>query len=168
MHRITFCQTNRLFILLEQAETEIHFQWQMARSKWKWTSIATVPDRVSSKQSKINFGSNRNKPKQDLFRVCFGLFRETKKKTISVCFGVSNLYRNNRNKQSCFVTNRNNPKFLEKFPNILSFQLFGWVFCLFRVNRTLCFGIEAKQPKQTVQKQTEKNQKKTGKTLHFP
>jgi hypothetical protein len=27
---------------------------------------------------KKNFGSNRNKPKQDLFRVCFGLFRETK------------------------------------------------------------------------------------------
>jgi hypothetical protein len=28
---------------------------------------------------KKNFGSNRNKPKQDLFRVCFGLFCETKK-----------------------------------------------------------------------------------------
>jgi hypothetical protein len=48
-------------------------------------------NRVSSKQTKINFGSNRNKPKQDLFRVCFGLFRETKNKNISVCFGVSNL-----------------------------------------------------------------------------
>jgi hypothetical protein len=36
------------------------------------------PSRVSSKQTKINFGSNRNKPKQDLFRVCFCLFRETK------------------------------------------------------------------------------------------
>jgi hypothetical protein len=34
--------------------------------------------RVSSKQTKINFGSNRNKPKQDLFRVRFGLFHETK------------------------------------------------------------------------------------------
>ncbi len=33
--------------------------------------------RVYSKQTKINFGSNRNKPKQDLFGVCFGLFRET-------------------------------------------------------------------------------------------
>ena len=33
------------------------------------------PSRVSSKQTKIIFGSNRNKPKQDLFRVCFGLFR---------------------------------------------------------------------------------------------
>ncbi len=36
--------------------------------------------RVSSKQTKINFGSNRNKPKQDLFRFCFGLFRETQNK----------------------------------------------------------------------------------------
>jgi uncharacterized protein (DUF1810 family) len=36
--------------------------------------------RVSSKQTKIIFGLNRNKPKQDLFRVCFGLFRETKNK----------------------------------------------------------------------------------------
>ena len=34
--------------------------------------------RVSSKQTKKIFGSNRNKPKQVLFRVCFGLFRETK------------------------------------------------------------------------------------------
>jgi hypothetical protein len=41
-----------------------------------YTVVCTA--RVSSKQTKINFGSNRNKPKQDLFRVCFGLFRETK------------------------------------------------------------------------------------------
>jgi hypothetical protein len=53
--------------------------------------------------------------------------------------------------------------------NILSFKLFGLVFCLFwfnRKNETLCFGIEAKQPKQTVSKQTEKNEK-NGKTLNF-
>jgi hypothetical protein len=55
-----------------------------------------------------------------------------------------------------------NPKFVEKYPNMLSFKLFGWVFCLFQFNRnieTLCFGIEAKQPKQTVSKQTEKTEK---------
>jgi hypothetical protein len=65
-----------------------------------------------NKQTK-NSGSNRNKPKQDLFRLCFGLFRETKNKQfwfVSVCFGVSNLYRNNRSKQNCFETNRNKPK----------------------------------------------------------
>jgi hypothetical protein len=35
---------------------------------------------------------------------------------------------------------------------MLSIKLFRLVFCLFRFNRkieTLCFGIEAKQPKQT-------------------
>ncbi len=120
---------------------------------------------VSSKQTKINFGSNRNKAKQDLFRVCFGLFREQKIKN-SVCFGVSNLYRNNRNKQNCFVTNRNNPKFSEKYPNILSFKLFGWVFCLFRFNRnieTLCFGIEAKN-RNKLFRNTMKKTKKKGKT----
>jgi hypothetical protein len=60
------------------------------------------------------------------------------------------------------VTNRNNPKFSEKYPNMLSFELFGLVFCLLWFNRnieTLCFGIEAKQPKQTVSKQTKKNRK---------
>ncbi len=72
-------------------------------------SYQTVRSRVSSKWTKKNFGSNRNKPKRDLFRVCFGLFRETNKEKFSVCFGVSNLYRNNRNKQNCFETNRNNP-----------------------------------------------------------
>ncbi len=44
--------------------------------------------RVSSKQTKIYFGLNRNKPKQDLFRVFFGLFRETKTKNFGLiwCF----------------------------------------------------------------------------------
>jgi hypothetical protein len=100
----------------------------------------------------------RFEPKQTETISVSGLFRFcswNQKLKISVCFGVSNLYRNNRNKQNCFVTTRNkpkNPKLFEKYPNILSFKLFGWVFCLFRFNRnieTLCFGIEAKQPKQT-------------------
>ncbi len=57
-------------------------------------------------------------------------------------------------------TKQNNTIFSEKYPNMLSFKLFGLVFCLFRFIQnieTLCFGIEAKQPKQTVLKQTEKN-----------
>jgi hypothetical protein len=120
-------------------------------------------------------GNNKNKfwfePKQTEKRSVLCLFRfvsRNQKQNISVCFGVSNLYRNKRNKQNYFVTNRNNPKFSEKYPNILSFKQFGWVFCLFRFNRnieTLCFGMKAKQPKQTVSKQTEKkrkNRKKPG------
>jgi hypothetical protein len=66
-----------------------------------------------NKQTNKNFGSSRNKPKQDMFRFCFGLFRETKNKKfgfVSVSFGVSNLYRNNRNKQNFFETIPNNPK----------------------------------------------------------
>jgi hypothetical protein len=61
-----------------------------------------VAPRVSSKQSNFFFGSNRIKPKLNLFRVFFGLFCETKKhffRFVSVCFGVSDRYRNNRNKQ---------------------------------------------------------------------
>jgi hypothetical protein len=77
-------------------------------------AVQYVEIRVSSKWKKKFFGSNRNKPKQDLFRVCFGLFRETKKQIFRLCFGVSILYRNNRNKQNCFETNRNNPEYSEK------------------------------------------------------
>ena len=131
----------------------------------------------------------RFEPKQTETRSVSGLFR-----FVSVCFVKpktkdSGLFRfvsvfrtyietteTNRNVSLQTETNQNNPKFSERYPNILSFKLFGWVFCLFLSNRnieTLCFGIEVKQPKQTVSKQTEKNEKpkktekndKTGKTL---
>ena len=64
--------------------------------------------------------------------LLFVLVQSKKLRFVSVFFGVSNLYQNNRNKQNCFVTNQNYPKFFEKYPNILSFKLFGCVFCLFR------------------------------------
>ncbi len=54
----------------------------------------------------------------------------------SHCFGVLNLYRNNRIKQNCFETNEtnwNNPKFSENI-KMLSIKLFRLVFCLFRFN----------------------------------
>jgi hypothetical protein len=44
------------------------------------------------------------KPK-NIISVCFGLFR-----FVLVCFGVSDQYRNNRNKQNFLETNRNKPK----------------------------------------------------------
>ncbi len=60
----------------------------------------------------------------------------------------------------CFIDNKTVQK-------KLSFKLLGWVFCLFRFNRnneTLCFGIEAKQPKQTVKnRKNRKKPKKSGK-----
>jgi hypothetical protein len=42
--------------------------------KFRWCWI-----RVSSKQTKNIFGSNRKEPKHNLFRLCFCLFHETKK-----------------------------------------------------------------------------------------
>ena len=66
---------------------------------------------VSSKQTYKNF---RFEPKQKQTEarsvsVVFRFVSWNQKPKISVCFGVSNLYRNNRNKQICFVTNWNNP-----------------------------------------------------------
>ncbi len=130
----------------------------------------SLPTRVSSKQTKIVFGSNRNKPKQDLFRVCFGLFRETKNKKfwfVSVFRTCIETTETNRTVSWQTETNRNNPKCSEKYPNILSFKLFGWVFCLFRINWNSLFRYRSETtetPKQTVSKQTEKNEKKPKKT----
>ncbi len=59
----------------------------------------------------------RFEPKQTETRSVSRLFRFVswnQKKNFSVCFGVSNLYRNNRNKQNCFEMNRNNPECSEK------------------------------------------------------
>jgi hypothetical protein len=64
-------------------------------------SMSLSMSRVSSKQSNFFFGLNQNEPKLNLFRLFFGLFRETKQiffRFVSVCFGVSVRYRNNRNK----------------------------------------------------------------------
>jgi hypothetical protein len=47
--------------------------------------------RVPSKQTIFYFGSNRNKPKPDLFLFCFDVFREAK---TSVYFGMSKPFRN--------------------------------------------------------------------------
>ena len=41
-----------------------------------------------------------------LFRFIF----ETNENLVSVCFGVSNVFGNNRNKQFCFKMNQNKPK----------------------------------------------------------
>jgi hypothetical protein len=108
--------------------------------------------RVSSKQTKINFGSNRNKPKQDLFRVCFGLFRETKNKTFRFVSVFRTYIETTETNRSVSHQTETNPKFYEKYPNILSFKLFGWVFC-FETNR-----------KKTKKR---KNLEKTGKPLNF-
>ncbi len=52
--------------------------------------------------------------------------------------------------------------FHKKHQNMLSIKLFRLVFCMFQFTqniKTLCFGIEAKQPEQTILKQTKPNRK---------
>jgi hypothetical protein len=88
------------------------------------------------------FYSNRNKPKLNLFGLFFGLFRETKKK-ISVCFGVSDQYQNNRNKQNFWYGEFG--LYFNKFAVVWFGFLFVW---LFQNTETPCFDINAKQPKQ--------------------
>ncbi len=68
--------------------------------------------RVSSKQTKINFGSNRNKTKQDLFRFVSW----NQKLTISVCFGSFR----------CFEPIWKQPKQTELFRNKPKKPYFFW------------------------------------------
>jgi hypothetical protein len=52
-------------------------------------------------------------------------------------------YRSKTTETNCFETNRNNPKFSEKYQNMIPIKLFWFVFCLFRFNlntETRCFG----------------------------
>jgi hypothetical protein len=78
---------------------------------WEFFHVQCDRFRVSSKQSNFFFSSNRNKPNLNPFRLFFDFFRETKKiflRFVSVCFSVSDRYRNNRNKQNFLETNRKN------------------------------------------------------------
>jgi hypothetical protein len=75
---LIFSRSSRIFWLEWPKSTSR--TWQQWRIYLRSTRIKVSWTRVSSKRKKKYFGSNRNKPKQDLFRVCFGLFRETKKK----------------------------------------------------------------------------------------
>ncbi len=54
---------------------------------------------MSSKQTIFCFGSNRNKTKLDLFRFCFDLFCETKKKIFRFVSVFQNRFGTNRNKK---------------------------------------------------------------------
>ncbi len=100
-----------LFSEFELTGSDVSARGASDYNGWGGHYNLTAGCRVSSKWKKNNFGSNRNKPKQTETKSVSRLFRFVswnQKKNFSVCFGVSNLYRNNRNKQNCFETNRNN------------------------------------------------------------
>jgi hypothetical protein len=88
-------------------------------------AVQYVEIRVSSKWKKKFFGSNRNKPKQDLFRVCFGLFRETKKQIfrfVSVFRSCIETTETNRTVSKRTETIRNILK--NRYLNMLSIKVF--------------------------------------------
>ncbi len=115
---------------------------------------------VSSKQTNMIFGSNRNKPKQDLFRVCFGLSWKNKQfrfvKFVSVWTYIETTETNRTvSKQTETTLN-----FLKNAKMYSLSNSFGWSSVCFVSNETLklsVFAIEPKQPKQTVSKQTKTN-----------
>jgi hypothetical protein len=116
-----------------------------------WFSNKCISIRVSSKQTKINFGSNRNKPKQDLFRVCFGLFRETKNKT----FRYVSVFR------TYIETTETNRSVSHQTETTLNFLKNTKIYSLLN-----CLVVSS------VSKQTKKNEKtkkseENGKTLNF-
>ncbi len=78
-----------------------------------WRDAISSCGRTTDHWSQLGCPRNEKKkfrfePKQTETRSVSRLFRETQKKIFSVCFSVLNLYRNNRNKQNWFETNRNN------------------------------------------------------------
>jgi hypothetical protein len=62
--------------------------------------------RVSSKQSNFRFGPKQIKTQS--VSVVFWFVSQNEKTFFSVCFGVSDRYRNNRNKQNFLETKRKN------------------------------------------------------------
>jgi hypothetical protein len=97
-----------------------------------------------------------------MFRVCFGLFRETKKKKFRFV-SVFRTYIETTEQTDLFC---NKPKQTETTLNFLKnsqiyslLNYLGGSSVCFGSIETLCFGIEAKQPKQTVSKKNEKNEK---------
>ncbi len=118
-------QPRNCCILLSYAapyRASMHPFFELSYTLWAKPHPASYT-RVSSKWKKkisVQTETNRNK-------ICFAFVsvRFVKPKIFfSVCYGVSNLYRNNRNKQNCFETNRNKPKQSEIFWKIPKYVLY--------------------------------------------
>ncbi len=96
-------------------------------------SLCTLRGGLGILETNKKLGSNRNKPKQDLFWLCFSLFHETKIKKFRFVFGllVFRTYiqtiKTNRTVSKQTEINQKNPKFSEKYQNLLSIKLFRLV-----------------------------------------
>ncbi len=103
------------------SSTELHYCWGTGYfikifkcHQFCKKSFCCLSSRVSSKQSNFFFGSNRNKPKLNLFRLFFGLFRETKKHLFRFVLVFRTGIETTETKKNFHETNRNKPKKTEK------------------------------------------------------
>jgi hypothetical protein len=97
-------------------------------------------------------GCPRNKPKKFRFEPKQTETKNKKFLFVSVFRTYIETSETNRTILKQTEINQNNPKFSEKYQNMLSIPTVLVGLCLFQFNRnikTLCFGIEAKQPKKT-------------------
>ncbi len=123
----------------------------------------TETNRTVSNQTETNWNNPKLSEKYlnmlsiKLFRFVFCLCRFNRN-IKTRCFGIeletteTNCFKTNQNKPKQSETTRNNTQFYEKLPIYAPYQTVLLVFCLFWFNsniETLCFGIEAKQAKQT-------------------
>ncbi len=74
---------------------------------------------VSSKQTNKNFDLNRNK-------ICFGCVLVCFVKSKTKIFGLFRCFELISKQTDCFETNRNNPKFSEKYQICSLSNCFGW------------------------------------------
>ncbi len=121
---------------------------------------------MSSKQPKIKFGSYRNKPKQDLFRVCFGLFCETKNKKFRFVSVFQTYIETTKTNRTVLLQTETTLNFLKNSPK------YSLSNCL--VGSSVCFGsIETSKLSVSVTNRNKlfrnkpKKTKKTRKTLNF-
>jgi hypothetical protein len=140
--------------------------------------------RVFSKQKIFFFGSNRNKPKLNLFRLIFGLFRETKKflfrfvsvfltrfettETTETNRSVSKLTKKNKksNIKTRVSTKQTKKIFLFELKQSKT-HLFRLIFSLVRETKKKfgfrsfwCFESVSKQPKEPIQTDRFRNKSK--------
>jgi hypothetical protein len=83
-----------------------------------------VPWRLGCPRNKQkNIGSNRNKPKKDLFWLCFGLFHETKNKKFWFVSVLSVFLTYFKPKQTELFGNKpKQPKIFSKIPKYAQYQ----------------------------------------------
>ncbi len=121
---------------IETTETNRIFSKQTETNQKKLQKMFSI--RWSSKSLIFFLGSNRNKPKLNLFRLFLVCFFAKPKIFFSVCFNVLDRYRNNRNKQNFWSGE------LKRLIFLKNCCCFGWSF--------VCFGCFCSRSRRRAEK----------------